>query len=276
MYQSSGPSSRQVSLYLWARRVLTQAKALGQAMFDGFSLGIMSRRALNAVDDYYYHAAQQYRDESYNRSGLKDWEKLEVERFFGTCHRLMVVGAGGGREVLALLDLGFDVDGFECNPELAQCANSLLRKDDRPVVVGVVPRDDCPNTGGAYDGLIVGWGAYMLIQGSKRRTALLRQMRVQARPNAPLLVSFFCRPEGQRTFRIVAGIGTVLRRLLGRELVELGDGLAPNYVHYFTLDELRREFDAAGFRLVHYSTHPYGHAVGIADEGTGHPAGSGR
>ena len=38
----------------------------------------------------------------------------------------MVVGGGGGREVLALRRLGYEVDGFECDPGLVACANELL------------------------------------------------------------------------------------------------------------------------------------------------------
>ena len=42
------------------------------------------------------------------------------------CKRLLVAGAGGGREVLALYKSGYEVDGFECHPELVALANTML------------------------------------------------------------------------------------------------------------------------------------------------------
>jgi hypothetical protein len=46
--------------------------------------------------------------------------------------------------------------------------------------------------------------------------------------------------------------------------VEIGDDLAPNYVHYFTRSEIASELSEAGFALQCYSPEPYGHAVGVA------------
>ncbi|NJO96415.1 MAG: hypothetical protein HC764_10650 [Pleurocapsa sp. CRU_1_2] len=51
---------------------------------------------------------------------------------------------------------------------------------------------------------------------------------------------------------------------MGGELIEPGDTLVPDYVHYFTKDEIEREFKEAGFELIMYSNDEYGHAVGLA------------
>ena len=170
----------------------------------------------------------------------------------------------GGREVMALRRLGYEVDGFECNSELVRFANALLEQEGLTRSVQLAPPDTCLSGQVTYDGLIIGWGAYMLIQGRDSRIALLRKMRSRVDDGAPLLLSFFVRSPGARQFFVSNAIGNSLRRLLGRENIELGDALEPEYVHYFTQEEIAGELREGGFVLEYYSEDPYGYAVGIA------------
>jgi hypothetical protein len=160
--------------------------------------------------------------------------------------------------------LGYEVDGFESHPELVRAANELLRTEGYDSVVHLVPRDEAPNTGAVYDGIIVGWGMYMLVQGRERRIALLRQLRAQVRRQGPVLISFYYRTATPRTFKLAALVANVIRRLLRQPPVEVGDWLQPEYIHFFTQDEVASELSEGGFRLVHFSTEGYGHAVGVA------------
>ena len=64
----------------------------------------------------------------------------------------------------------------------------------------------------------------------------------------------------------MAAVGNLLRWMLRRPPLEVGDCLAPNYVHCFTEDQLRSELCQAGFELAFYGTKSYGHAVAIASE----------
>jgi hypothetical protein len=56
-------------------------------------------------------------------------------------------------------------------------------------------------------------------------------------------------------------VGTRLRRLRGLPGIELGDGLIPHYVHWFTRGEFSREVERADFELAEWSGQDYGHAV---------------
>jgi hypothetical protein len=89
-------------------------------------------------------------------------------------------------------------------------------------------------------------------------------MRAQVRPGAAILLSFFFRSPSAKRFFVTRAVGNALRRLLGREKVELGDALEPECVHYFTQEEIAGELQDGGFLIDYYSEHPYGHAVGIA------------
>src|SRR5438105_1665349 len=99
--------------------------ALIEASVDGLSLGLLQRDFLRQISEVHYQDARRYRAKEFdyqsfdhNRRGLWDWEQQAISRHFRSCRRLMVVGGGGGREVLALRRLGYEVDGFECDPGL--------------------------------------------------------------------------------------------------------------------------------------------------------------
>jgi hypothetical protein len=256
------------------RKMLVVANALANACFVGLWLGLLRRERLHAIDEEYYTRsnrgakealdAQNYYSKEYNRRGLWDWEEKAVTDYFAGCERLLVIGAGGGREVLALQQLGYHVDGFESHPGLVGVANELLREEGYEPNVQLIPRDESPNSGKTYDGVIIGWAAYMLIQGSRQRIALLQQLRAQTRLQSPILLSFFYRIGTPRVFTIAAFVANMIRRVLRRERVEVGDWLAPFYAHYFTENEITCELSQGGFRVVHYDTTAYGNAVGIA------------
>ena len=103
----------------------------------------------------------------------------------------------------------------------------------------------------------------MLIPGREARLALLLGLRARLARGAPILISFFTRTGDSARLRAVARIAGAIRRLRGAAPVEIGDDLAPNYVHRFALDEVRAELAAAGLE-----------PLAMAPEGSG-PADSG-
>ena len=235
---------------------------------------MLSRDDLNAVDAAFYGSQGLYRGDAHNRRGLFDWEEQALAAHFPPRGSLLVVGAGGGRELLALTRRGYAVDAFECNPELVEVARTFLPREGCDAVVRLLPRDAAPAEGGPYDAAMAGWSVYMLIAGRRRRIAFLRGIRPRLRVGAPLLLSFFTRGGDARRFRILRAVGGALRRLRGDEPVELGDDLSPNFVHRFTADEVEGELAEGGFRLAHFEPQMpglfgSGWAVGIAEgEGT--------
>jgi hypothetical protein len=264
----NGEPSRKVRLYLWTRKKLAQLVALLESLFAGFWLGVFDSPSLHSLDKHYYDRQREYQSEEYNRRGLTGWEDRAIRAHFGGRKRILVIGAGGGREVLALSKAGFEVDGYECHPTLVSRANRLLSEDGAAARVELLPRDEAPAVGRTYDGLIVGWGTYMHIQGRERRIAFLAALRQQVPLEAPLLVSFYDRDPAAKRFTFAAAIGSAVRWALRRPRVEVGDGLVPIYVHFFTEQEIKGELAQAGFELVLYQTEEYGHAVGLAAEPT--------
>lgn len=254
-----------------AARLLAPRGSRREAVWMGARLGGLTREGIHRLDERYYGGDGpriDYAGEAHNTRGLFAWEAPAVERFFADRRKLLVMAAGGGREVLALRRMGFEADGYECHPGLAAAATELLARHGHPGPVGVVPRDEAPRTEARYDGVIVGWSAYMLIQGRARRIAFLRGVRDLVGPGAPILLSFFYRDGSAHRHAWIGRTANALRRLLGREAVEEGDILDPNFIHLFTEVEIRDELREGGFDCVFYSTEGTGHAVGRAVEKT--------
>lgn len=258
-----------VRFYLWqGRRWSSFVRALDGA-YTGVWLGLLSRAQLEAVDELHYHGSSTYNGEAHNARGLMDWEEAAIGEFFSGCRRLAVLGAGGGREVLALERRGHQVDGFECNQTLVEFAAGFLPRHGASGSVRLLPRDTTPTEGG-YDGMIMGWTSYMLIAGRERRISLLRRLHALVPGGAPLLLSFLTQPEPLIRLKTEYRVARVIRRLLRREPPEMGDDLIPVYIHRFTQAQIESEMREAGFRLVHYvpegrGQHDPAWAVGIAE-----------
>jgi hypothetical protein len=140
----------------------------------------------------------------------------------------------------------------------------LLKNEGMAPDLMWAPWDHCPDTDGEYDGIIVGWAAYMLIRGREGRIEFLRELRARVVDGSPVLLSFMTRSERSPYFRYIARTGNILASPLGRDRVDVGDTLLPNFAHRFTREQLEAEMTEGGFRIVSYSEVPYGHAVGRA------------
>lgn len=267
---SNPPASRLVRAYYRSRYQRTRVLQTLSAGFDGVWLGLLSPEALGEIDDGFYRRTREphkgelisYTDEVYTRRGLHDWEAEALERHFPSSGRIVVTGAGGGREVLALLEAGYDAIGYEPNNALVDAGNRTLvglgHGKDRLRPMG---RTTWPETG-PCDAVIVGWGSLMSVPGRIVRVGFLKGAAGSMAPGGPLLVSGWHRGDDERADRVVASVGSAVRRVLGRPPVELGDRLADSFVHRFTVPEIEGELRAAGLEPVESAAEPYVWAVG--------------
>jgi SAM-dependent methyltransferase len=255
----------------WKIRFLRQV----DAAFVGFWLGVLDRDALVRLDEELYRTRREplrdgggdtaaYTDAAWTRSGLFDWERESVERFFPEGGRVVVTGAGGGREVLALRGMGFDATGFEPNAALVEAGRAVLAEDGHEGRLDLLERDAFPPGQSGLDGVVVGWGSYHFIAGRERRAAFLRDVHAALRPGGVVLLSFFTRADGDPQAATITRVANAVRAVRRGERLELGDDLRPQFAHRFTVDEIRTELQACGFEVLHDAREPYGHAVARA------------
>lgn len=255
-----------IKIHKQSYRYFYQLIDLLTACFVGFWLGVLDRNSMYQIDQQFYDSEAIYRDEEYNQSGFWEWEFKAIQTHFKACKTILLAGAGGGREIFALHALGYEVDAFECNPNFVKFANEFLQKHQINCTIQIAARDTCPIYEKIYDGLIVGWTAYSLIQGRQTRIDFLKQMRDRVKSGSPILLSFLYAYKSAKYYKMISTIANLIRAIRWQSKTEIGDFILPeNFVHYFSKEQISSELKEAGFRLEFYSELDYGHAVGIAE-----------
>ena len=257
MGATSEKRGRLVRVYEQTRRLLNILVELIHSVFAGVWLGILRSKDLDAID-HRYHVTSPFVRTEHSRLELFFWERRCVERF-PSRGRILVIGAGGGREMLALARMGYELDGCECNPLLVAVANKVLAPLGCSVCVAERDKFVAPRP--PYDVIVVGWGAYALIRGRANRIRFLESVRSVVKPDAPLVLSFPTRSEHARGLRLTRTLANILRRLSFREPIEFGDNLRRSPIHHFSRAELESEIQQAGYEIEFYGDLQYGHAV---------------
>ena len=255
-----------VSCYQFLNCQLNRTTNAIHAIHSGLWLGLFANNRLNQTTQRGYSNGSRYLDTQYNLSGLSSWEAKVFAKHYTRCRSILVGAAGGGRELLALARDDVTVDAFECNPSLVNACRRLVAQHRLETTIIHTEPGRAPVASRKYDGIIIGWGGYMHIPGRDNRVRFLRELRAVCNDGVPILLSFFTR-NANAGLRLhwTYSIANAIRKLkFSDEQIELGDYLSDTFEHYFTQQEVEAELTATGFRLVEYSAHPYGHAVGIA------------
>src|ERR1700691_3737572 len=99
-----------VRAYLWFDRWFPRLLRLLVILHDGFWLGCLDSEDLTAVTIQSYQQSFRYNSPEHNQSGLFPWERETIDRFFRPSSKILVAASGGGRELAALHNLGFQAD----------------------------------------------------------------------------------------------------------------------------------------------------------------------
>jgi hypothetical protein len=258
-----------VKCFELADRWLNRLVKLTNAMHEGFWLGCLNADELNAVTAEHFDQSQYYSSAEHNLRGFFEWEQSALARFFRRGSRILVAGAGGGREVLALRKAGFEAGGFECSLPLVRASEQIFDGLGESNYVTYCEPDSVPPGPRIYDGIVMGWTVYTHIPTKARRVAFLRALSQRALPNSPLLISFLTRHSSSSDEALVYRVATLCRFFLhgSKEPLELGDRISfARYIHSFTSDEVEAELRSAGFRIeYHHDDGGFGYTVGIAE-----------
>jgi len=257
-----------VSLYFFLERLLLWINNGATAVIQGLSLGLLSNEALERLTEHrYLRQSAPYSEEAYVNSGLFLWEREAIRRYFPPGGRILVAAAGAGREMIALAQCGFVVDGFDCCAPLIESGRNELRKHGIAAKLEYAQPSSAPRCAGHYDAVLVGFSGYMYIPGRARRIGFLRELCGFLNPGAPVMVSFTEGVPGRRRIW-TARIGTAVRRLRRAVPVEEGDWLKAGFQHHFVQQQILSEMSEAGLDLLYYSGGTcYGHAVGLVQKG---------
>ena len=188
-------------------------------------------------------------------AGLGVEEREFYLRFAERRDRILLVGAGGGRDLIALHRLGYAADGLEQVGPLADLTRrrALERGLKVAIEAGTI---QTARLSGFYDVVIFSLGCYSYIRGSGARTAALARIADHLNRGGRVVLSYH--PHSGPT-----PIATVLTAFTARMS---GAGWSPEqsdvfsrdyavdevlrYQHEFTPEEIAREGARAGFRIL--------------------------
>jgi len=219
------------------------------AVQTGFWLGVMGEKSLDYSDELIYNSTKKYREDNYNLSGLFDWEKPMIQKHFLNAKNILVIAAGGGREVVALSRMGFEVDAYECNTTLVDYATSLLQGNGIKSTIKYLPRNTVPDEIKKYDGIIIGWGAYSFITSSKKRLSFLSDLYPFLHKESSLIISFLYSKRRNKSDKVIKNVSNFFRFFSGSDTTEAGDRLVPDYMHYFTEEEIKDELTRCNYKV---------------------------
>ena len=215
-------------------------------------LGLLKPEELNELTFHSYLADSGFGDPEHNLPD-EGWpsESHTFALLQERCRSVLVAGAGGGREAIALARRGMHVSAFDFSPAMTEaCRRNLATAGLRAVVLEAAA-DSVPPQASPVDGILLGRGFYHHLPTRDRRVRFLRRCRELVPADAPIVFSdFFIRDEPSRLFGIIHAVGNTARTLRwGRPRVERGDWLAVAMQHAFLRTELETELEEAGFVL---------------------------
>lgn len=210
-------------------------------------LHLLSSEDLNDLTVASYNQRTGFETPEHNLNGLWAWEEQAFKQHFANSKRVIVAGAGGGREMIALSKMGLQVLGFDASMDLVDACRQNLRQANVSADCVFAPPGEVPSGPAIYDGLLIGRGVYHHIPGSDRRIQFLTAGRQRVAGKSPVVIGDFLTRANKRSLNSYA---------LSRE-IEPGDAISSSFFHYFTEQEVSSELDQAGYDLEEYRDTPF-------------------
>jgi SAM-dependent methyltransferase len=207
------------------------------------------------------------RSEGMVLSGLMHWEQALYDRFLKPEDRILVVGCGTGRDLIALLQLRYRVEGLDVAPRAIALARQMLEREglSAELYTGPIEAVALP---GSFDAFIFSWYCYGYIPQADTRIGVLRKVKAHLNPGGRILISYIPteRPPRALPIRLTRLVARLTRSDWHPELGDVigpaaGDRRVIHYEHQFWEGELENEARAAGLTVVFHEPREEGTAV---------------
>jgi SAM-dependent methyltransferase len=203
-------------------------------------------------------------DEESMNAGLFPAEQRFIDQHVAAGSRILLVGSGTGRELIALATGGFRVTGVEPVPRTLDLCRRVLasRRLEADLRAGYI--EDVVLDCDLFDVAMFSFFVYSLIPASSRRIATLKKVARAVKPDGLILVSYMVdgAPSPHLT-RIGRGVGAITRtdwRLEPGDAVYRTSPGALRFEHIFTRHEIDEELEAAGLKHLEaspFASYPY-------------------
>ena len=188
-------------------------------------------------------------------AGLKAWERRLYEDLFSPSDRVLLVGCGTGRDLLALREQGYDVTGLDTTPGITDLARQHLARRGltAPVMTGFVETIELDER---YDVVVLAGCCYSYVPGSDSRVATLKRIRDRLSERGRVAITY--EPLGRPTPASISLTQFSARLTRADWRPARGDSFTRSYLvkralryeHGFGPGEVARECAEAGLRVV--------------------------
>lgn len=249
----------------WSQRAMASVVAGLEGLQSGLFMGLVSDDMYQTFDTYPFHDSQSHASLNDAEAGLREWETNAVLEHFGEADSVLVVAAGGCRELLGLKKLGHRVEGLEYGDMLREHSNNELERLRYADRIKGGKRFELPGDR-QFDAAFLARTYLSHIRGRDNRSEFLRSLRRILSPGAPVVLSYYTRDRNTFAFRLQATIANAVRWCRGSQdlPIEVGDHIDPESPllhHHFTANELAEELRESGFELVAQDASWFGWAV---------------
>jgi SAM-dependent methyltransferase len=186
---------------------------------------------------------------------LAPWELGLLNRYGFDSGRMLVMGAGLGRESIAIARRGTHVVGIDTNPIAMQVATRYATAYGIPATFHRADFLRLPYHTASFDFAFLTTLMYSSIPGRRQRQAWLKELGRLLRPGGLLFVSFVALPAGyqvSRAARFRKSLNRLLAKLPGtNQDYQIGDEcMTGHFLHEFQNEtELREELKGADVNI---------------------------
>jgi SAM-dependent methyltransferase len=239
---------------------------LARALDRGVTASTFLAAGLLRLDTLGDHAAENWRQfglaqtEADVAAGLFEWETTFYGRFLRPGERVLLVGCGSGRDLVALLAHGHRVEGLEPVAACAALARARVARQGLTAEIHVADITTTPPPG-IFDVVIFSWFCYGYIPLRDRRIAVLGAVREHLAPGGRVLISYALgapppRRLPWRLARLAAQVSrTDWRPEYGDVFLSRHDTGRIHFEHRFQPDEIEHEARTAGLAVA-FHEHP--------------------
>lgn len=268
-----------VRAFLAADRLATRLENAREGLRDELLLSWIPPADRPALTAALYASESTYLPGGHRfQNGLFGWERRVFESPpFPRSGRVLLGASGGGREIVGLVERGYEVVAFDPCAPFVEASRTVA--DPAKATVVLATYEDLVQAsagrggplaftrdGPAFDAVVLGWGSFSHVAPRAARSALLGALHTLA-PKAPVLASFTLDGDSAMTSPGRGHVREKLKRVFAAlrapGVSELGDHFYPNvgFISSLTTDELTASAWEAGYEVAHFEDSPYPHAL---------------
>ena len=225
--------------------------------FHGFLPALLSPAQLQGLmNEHYGHVyTERFFADSlgFQQDGLHRWEEEVLDRYHISSGRMLVLGAGWGREAIAIAQRGVQVVGIEVNANAARSAHDRAKTMGVPALFVQADLLKLPTDRERFDCVLLSQHMYSAIAGKAQRQSWLANLRRVLTPNGRVILSFLPEhPPASRLRTARRRLTMMVARLPGANPgYQMGDDCGGgHFLHWFQDEaEIRSELAGAGVRI---------------------------